>query len=246
MGKIFDKIAPYYDILMQNIDYKGWVEYFIKICELFNVYPKKILDIGCGTGSEIFYLSEMGFDVTGIDISEKMLEIAKEKLKDRKNVRFFKMDMRELSLYEKYDVVFSFFDSMNYILNIDDMERCFKGVYNVLKNDGIFIFDMNTYYSLKEIWNNSTTIKEIGNVYSIWKNEWNEEERISTLKLLLHVKEKDKSFVIEEVHKEKAYFPDEIENLLKKVFFKKVYFFDFKTFREINETTIRMVVVALK
>ncbi|MEO0262506.1 MAG: class I SAM-dependent methyltransferase [candidate division WOR-3 bacterium] len=246
MEKIFDKIAPYYDILMQNIDYKGWAQYFIKICELFNVYPKKILDIACGTGSEILYLSEMGFNITGIDISEKMLEIAKEKLKDRKNVRFFKMDMRDLNLYEKYDAVFSFFDSMNYILNIDDMEKCFKGVYNVLKDGGIFIFDMNTYYSLKEIWDNSTTIKETGNIYSIWKNEWNEEERISTLKLLLNVKEKDKSFLIEEIHKERAYFPDEIENLLKKVFFKKVYFFDFKTFSEINETTIRMVVVALK
>lgn len=246
MEKIFNKIAPYYDILMQNIDYKGWVEYFIKICELFNVYPKKILDIACGTGNEIFYLSEMGFDVTGIDISEKMLEIAKEKLKDKKNVRFLKMDMRELNLNEKYDAVFSFFDSMNYILNIDDMEKCFKGVYNVLKNGGIFIFDMNTYYSLKEIWDNTVSVKEIGNVYSIWKNEWNEEERISTLKLLLHVKEKDKSFIIEEIHKEKAYFPDEIEKLLKKVFFKKIYFFDFKTFSEMSETTIRMVVVALK
>ncbi|MEO0275233.1 MAG: class I SAM-dependent methyltransferase [candidate division WOR-3 bacterium] len=246
MEKIFDKIAPYYDILMQNIDYKGWAQYFIKICELFNVHPEKILDIACGTGEEIVYLCEMGFDITGVDISESMLEIAKRKLKGKKNVRLLKMDMRELNLNEKFDAVFSFFDSMNYLLTIEDMERCFKGVYNVLKNNGIFIFDMNTYYSLKEIWDNSTTIKERGNVYSIWKNEWNEEERISTLKLLLHVKEKDKSFLIEEIHKEKAYFPDEIESLLKKVSFKKVYFFDFKTFNEINETTIRMVVVALK
>jgi len=246
LREIFNKIAPYYDILMQNIDYKSWVEYFIKICEFFGREPKKIIDIACGTGVPTKYLAEMGFHVVGIDLSLKMLEIAKKNLKNFKNVFLLNMDMRNICLKDKFDAAFSFFDSINYLLDIKDMERCFKNVESVLTDEGIFIFDMNTYYSLKEIWGNSVTVKEVDNLYSIWRNEWDEENRISTLKLLLHLKKENESFLIEEVHKEKAYFPDEIEKILKKCLFKEIYFFDFKTFKEIDETTIRMVVVALK
>lgn len=244
--KVFDKIAYYYDKLMENIDYEGWVDYFIKLCELFKVAPKKILDVGCGTGNPTRYLVERGYEVTGIDSSEKMLEVAKNKFKDKKNVKFLKMDMRRIELDEKFDAVFSFFDSMNYLLDEKDMKACFRGVYKVLKEKGTFIFDMNTYYSLKEIWDNSVTTKEVDNIFSIWRNTWDEKKRISTLHLLLKVKEGEKSNLIEEVHRERAYFPEEIENMLLRTGFRKVFFFDFKTFKDIEENTIRMVIVALK
>ncbi len=246
MKEIFERIAPYYDRLMQNIDYEGWVDYFVKLCEFFEVYPKKILDIGCGTGTPTRHLVERGYEVIGIDESEKMLKIAREKLKNSKKVKFLKMNMRNINLDEQFDAAFSFFDTMNYILDEKDMIRCMSGVYRVLKNSGIFIFDMNTYYSLKEIWNNSTTVKEVENIFSIWKNKWDEDKKISTLNLILQVKENDKKLILEETHRERAYFPWEIEKIIKKVGFKESHFFEFKTFNDISETTIRMVVVGAK
>lgn len=244
--KLFNKIAYYYDKLMKNIDYEGWVDYFIKLCELFNVFPEKILDVACGTGNPTKYLVERGYRVTGIDHSEKMLEVAKSKFKKEENVKFLKMDMRSIKLDERFDAAFSFFDSMNYLLEEKDIKACFKGIYDVLKEKGIFIFDMNTYYSLKEIWDNSITTKEVDNIFSIWRNRWDENKRISILYLTLNIKEGGRSILIEEVHKERAYFPWEIKSFLLEAGFKKVYFFDFKTFKEIENNTIRMVTVALK
>jgi len=246
LKEIFEKIAPYYDKLMQNIDYEGWVDYFIKLCELFGIYPEKILDIGCGTGTPARYLVERGYEVVGIDESEKMLEVAREKLKNNKRVKFLKMNMKNISLDEQFDVAFSFFDTMNYMLNEKDMIRCMSGVCRVLKDRGMFIFDMNTYYSLKEIWDNSTTVKEVENIFSIWKNTWDEDKKISTLNLILQVKEGNKKLVLEETHRERAYYPWEIEKMVKRAGFKKSHFFEFKTFKNINETTIRMAVVGVK
>jgi hypothetical protein len=121
-----------------------------------------------------------------------------------------------------------------------------SGVCRVLKDRGMFIFDMNTYYSLKEIWDNSTTVKEVENIFSIWKNTWDEDKKISTLNLILQVKEGNKKLVLEETHRERAYYPWEIEKMVKRAGFKKSHFFEFKTFKNINETTIRMAVVGVK
>jgi len=84
-------------------DYQ-WVEGGDKFISLLN-HHGLILDIGCGAGVKAKYLSEKGFDVIGIDFSEKMIEIAKEVAP---NVKFFVMDAKDLSgLKEHFDGIFA-------------------------------------------------------------------------------------------------------------------------------------------
>lgn len=103
----------------------------------------RILDIACGTGR---LLSELISNVTfaaGLDSSSAMLAKAKERLPDAK---FYHQDMQSLEVDEKYNLITSTFDSINYILDIKYVAGIFRRVSKVLTDDGIFIFDFNTIH----------------------------------------------------------------------------------------------------
>ena len=103
---------------------------------------KKALDMGCGTGTTAFILSQMGFDVTGIDVSETAIELASD-LAQKQNLKaqFKKWDVLKLEqLNEKFDLIY---DShcMHCIVFDEDRRRVLEGVKNSLSKDGIFILD---------------------------------------------------------------------------------------------------------
>ena len=77
-----------------------------------------ILDLCCGTGQLARFLSEEGYDVTGIDGSEKMLKYARE---IAPGVRFICEDARTFDLPPSFDLVTSFFDSLNHVMTIKDV-----------------------------------------------------------------------------------------------------------------------------
>ena len=108
--------------------------------------------MGCGTGSVTELLAKSGFDMIGIDNSEEMLEIAMEKREESGlDILYLLQDMREFELYGTVKGVVSICDSMNYILEDEDLLEVFHLVHNYLDNEGIFIFDMNTVYKYENI-----------------------------------------------------------------------------------------------
>ena len=78
---------------------------------------KTILDMGCGTGGHALLLAERGYGVTGIDMSESMLSIAKEKARKANiSVDLFEGDIREFNTAKKFDAIISMFAVMGYPL----------------------------------------------------------------------------------------------------------------------------------
>ena len=115
------------------------------ILEKFNIKPQEILDIACGEGTFAVEMAKRGFRVVGVDISKEMLKFAKEKAKNENvNVEFIYGDMRSLGFNEEFDLATCWYDSLNYLLTLKDLEKAFAGVYKALKKDELFIFDMNT------------------------------------------------------------------------------------------------------
>ncbi len=117
-----------------------WGKY---IEELKKLNVKTILDIGCGTGGFMLKAKEAGFDVVGIDISEEMINLAKEK-----GLEVYHKDLCEFS--GEFDVCVAIFDVVNY-MDDEYLKNFFKCVKNVLKKDGYFLFDINTFYGFDEI-----------------------------------------------------------------------------------------------
>jgi 2-polyprenyl-3-methyl-5-hydroxy-6-metoxy-1,4-benzoquinol methylase len=103
--------------------------------------PKKkvsILDIGCGIGSYSYYFGELGYDVTGLDISENMVEISKSKCKPFENVSIINSSFINYEIEKKYDIIIGGF-MLGYFENL---ESTFKKIDKSLNKGGVAVLSM--------------------------------------------------------------------------------------------------------
>lgn len=238
----FTNFATYYDsFMLKYVDYEGWVKYIEKIFKNFKVKPKTILDLACGTGIPTILFAQRGFQMIGIDRSPAMLRVLREKSKDY-NITVLEADIRAFKIEQPVDAAICLYDSINYLLTGEDLQRCFQCVRNALIDDGLFVFDMNTRYGLAVFWGNRQAVREADNVHSIWQNTYDEKTAISTLRLSCYVKNENRCF--EEIHQERAYELSYIQTLLKNCAFPEVRFYQHGTFLPPTEKTVRVMVVA--
>jgi SAM-dependent methyltransferase len=145
MSPVFGKeYSDSYDSLYEEKDYDGectLIEQIIR--DYSNIPVHSILDLGCGTGNHSLRLAERGYEVTGVDRSEKMLDIARAKA-DKKIVHcdFYQSDIREFDDHKKYDAVIMMFAVLGYQLENDDVITALKTVSKHLKPGGVFICDI--------------------------------------------------------------------------------------------------------
>ena len=96
----------------------------------------KILDVSCGPGREAFALSDLGFDVVGIDISKKMLEVAKRESSHEK-IEYINMSMTDIAALPcKFDFIYSSL-AFHYI---EDFEKLAADIYSLLNDNGCLLF----------------------------------------------------------------------------------------------------------
>ncbi len=241
--KPFSEIAEYYDLLFEDVDYEGWAKYVVRFFSVARIKVERILEIGCGTGNLTKHLVDMGFKVVGLDVSEEMVKVAKRKLP---KVEFLVADVREFSLDERFDAIISTFDSLNNILEDDDMVTAFINVRRHLREGGVFIFDLNTPYAMQTIWNEAVFVKILKNgVYSVWRSEYLGDSK-SKLNLTLFVPYGENLYrKVEEFYVERGYSPAQVKTFLTKAGFKGVYFFDDLSMEKPTSRSTRVTYVAL-
>lgn len=244
--KSYKEFARIYDELMNDIDYDGWFSYIKEIFGQNNVRPKNILEMACGTGNLTKLLGEERYDITCFDLSEDMLTIAYDKLRSFKNVSILKQDMVNFRLKENFDAVLSICDSINYIIEYDDLISTFENVYSHLNNGGIFIFDINSYYKLSYTIGNNTFVNEDENVFYVWENEFNKEEGVCEFNLTFFVKENVNYMRFDESHLQRAYKSEEVISALRQAGFRDISTFDSFSFDSPNEESQRINFVVRK
>lgn len=195
--------AQVYDIFMDNVPYDEWTSYLVGLLQEYGLHSSMILELGCGTGSITRRLAAKGYDMIGIDISEEMLEIARdreynrdfgpfeefiEEEKERSNILYLQQDMREFELYGTVSAVVSICDSMNYITSEEDLLKVFQLVNNYLDAGGIFIFDMNTVHKYKDILGDNTIAENREDCSFIWDNYYDEDKMINEYDVTIFVK----------------------------------------------------------
>lgn len=137
----YSALAPIYDQVMAHVNYHRWASYIHKIVSRFKPDSQWIVDISCGTGTFAAFLAKYHYHVTGLDSSLPMLKQAAQK---QRTTQFICADLTALPLSAKADVVVSLYDSMNYLLDSDLWQKALSNIYDVLKRDGLFIFDVST------------------------------------------------------------------------------------------------------
>lgn len=203
-SEVYDKL--------QDADYDGFVKFYKKVFKKFGQSPKLVLDLACGTGNITVRLAKAGYDMTGVDLSVEMLNIAKEKAADlKKDILFLNQDMTEFELYGTVDAIVSSLDGINYLTEDGDLLKVFNLCRNYLNPGGIMIFDINSEYKLKEVLGNNTFVFEDDKVYYVWRNEYCEEEKICAFCLDFFVKEVGGTYTrFSEYQEERAYSEKEI------------------------------------
>ena len=186
----YTSFAAVYDTFMDNIPYEEWKSYLEELLKEYGVQDGLVLDLGCGTGTMTELLAADGYDMIGVDNSEEMLEIAREKqIKSGHEILYLLQDMREFELYGTVGAVFSICDSLNYITEPEELKQVFRWVNNYLDPGGIFIFDFNTEYKYREVLGDQTIAESREDCSFIWDNYYYEEERINEYELNLFIRE---------------------------------------------------------
>jgi SAM-dependent methyltransferase len=181
------------------------------------IQPTDILDLACGEGSFAIEMSKQGYHVTGIDQSQSMIKLAQEKAhKENQPVNFIVEDMRSLPFDAEFDLVTCFFDSLNYLITINDLNDAFLNVFKALRQGGFFIFDMNTIYGLAVDWmRQETYIQNEGKDFmEIHQHEFDYENQIATVEITVFQKQKKFWDRFDETHRERGYPIADLQFLL--------------------------------
>ena len=119
----YSSFAQVYDLFMDNVPYEEWSRYLISLLKEYQVTDGTVVELGCGTGKMTRLLADAGYDMVGVDNSAEMLEIAGERQEEeeRNDILYLLQDMRELDLYSTVGTVISVCDSVNYILEEEEL-----------------------------------------------------------------------------------------------------------------------------
>ena len=213
----YTSFAAVYDTFMDNIPYEEWEKYLKSLLYEYGVREGLVLELGCGTGNMTEILAQSGYDMIGVDNAEEMLEIAIEKrMKSGLDILYLQQDMREFELYGTVKAIVSVCDSVNYILEEEELEEVFRLVNNYLDPGGVFIFDFNTVYKYREILGDQTIAENREECSFIWDNYYYEDERINEYELSLFIREGDSELYrkYQETHFQKAYDLETMKRLI--------------------------------
>lgn len=245
----FGPVSPYYDVLMAGVPYRFWVDYLERLWALHNRKPQAVLDLACGTGTVSRLLVPRGYSLTGVDLSEGMLEVACRRTAEAGlPIVFHQQDAAELDLgAARFDAVICLFDSLNYILEPERLRSAFVRVFAHLNPGGTFIFDVNTEYALAEGMFNQSCMRMNEPLRYRWRSRYDAETRLCTVRMDFSydpgtgVRE---SFL--EVHRQRAYSKDDLASWLREAGFGGVTIYNAYTTDPPKKRSDRLFYVAVK
>ncbi|AAY81649.1 class I SAM-dependent methyltransferase [Sulfolobus acidocaldarius] len=138
--KIFESDLYINEMLKIWEEGEKWAKWIDEVVKKYKIDARNILDVPCGIGRVSYYLTKLNYNVSGIDISEKMINTAKERVKKG---NFIKGDMRHLStlIRDKFDIILNIFNSLGYYEEEDDL-RILNEFRAVLKQGGLLIVNL--------------------------------------------------------------------------------------------------------
>lgn len=241
--------AEIYDEVMKNVPYKYWFRYLNDLLKYYNHRPESVLELASGTSNMTLKFIDFKpvNKITALDLSSAMISKAIEKLElkaaqnpnleiksynneeekyflknfnQKLSINFTSQNMADFQLDNSFDLIVSFFDSLNYLTDIKQLEKTFENAADHLNQDGLFIFDMNSIGRIKTIGENSYVI-EGDNYECFWEDKVKPKENLWQVKLKI-CPSNDQLPCFEETHSERGYKIKTILRLLKNSGFEAV------------------------
>ncbi|MFH2049882.1 MAG: class I SAM-dependent methyltransferase [bacterium] len=249
----YSKMALIYDLMHADHHSLNMVEYTLKIIKRFKINAASCLDLCCGTGSALVEFHKKGYMVSGLDRSAAMLAVAAKKLKKTK-VKLYQKSLPNFKILsidnstktEQFDLVTSFYDSLNYLKSETELKQTFRSVANHLVKDGWFIFDMNTPVALKTIWGGQVYAGAQDDLAWIWKNKCDTKTKTASVETTCFYKEGNEWRRFDELHTELSHSNTTLRKLLRETGFTVKAVYRCGTFAKADKDTTRVCIVAQK
>lgn len=223
----YKSFSYYYDEIMEVIEYDGWVN----LTKKYLSPSSKVLDLACGSGTLAISLANDGYNVSGLDLSKEIIEVAKEKMiTNHVDIDFKVKDMTDFKYDEKFDVITCYFDSVNFLTK-DEVKMMMNSVYENLNDGGYFIFDLFTYSKMKAF--NNITVKE---KLALANYKWKMNVKNNTIFHTITIND-GKSKIVEKYHEYYHEYKDIIDPRFKMVSLTT----DFKDSFDLNDERILIV-----
>jgi len=218
-GVLYKKYAKFYDKIYSKKDYEKEAEFIENIIKKHKINGKTILDVACGTGSHDFFLTKKSYSITGVDINESMLKIARKKVK---NARFIKGNMHNFKSSKKFDILLCLFTVMNYNKNEKELLATLKNFNSLLKKPGIAIFDFGFVKGKIKEETFMDVFSEKNLEIARISRAFPEEGNILNIKFLMLIKDKGRvDFSLDE-HKVRAFSIKEVKEAMRNAGFRKI------------------------
>lgn len=140
--EVFQDYAYYYNAFYRDKNYRAEAEQVNLLLKKYGKDVKRIINFGCGTGKHDMELTGMGYQCMGIDMSQMMIDIARENTSGRENIDFSVADIRQYKTSAQYDAVISLFHVMSYQNTNEDILKAFRSARAALSTGGTFLFDV--------------------------------------------------------------------------------------------------------
>ncbi|HWI95887.1 MAG TPA: methyltransferase domain-containing protein [Solirubrobacterales bacterium] len=164
--RTYEAMAPVYDDFTGHYESEAWIADLVKILERHALTGKRLLDVGCGTGTSFMPMLAKGWEVTGCDISPAMLALAREKAGEK--VQLAIADMLDLPEFGEFDLVWALDDAINYLLSPEELARALAGMRANLAPTGLLLFDVNELQAYRTFFAETTVVEREGREL-IWR-----------------------------------------------------------------------------
>jgi SAM-dependent methyltransferase len=158
--RTYEAMAPVYDAFTGHYESEEWIADLVEVLKRLGLTGKRLLDVGCGTGTSFLPMLAKGWEVTGCDISPAMLKLAREKAGDP--VQLAVADMLALPEFGEFDLVWALDDAVNYLLSPEELRRALAGMQANLAPTGLLLFDVNELQAYRTFFAETTVVEREG------------------------------------------------------------------------------------
>ena len=247
LAPAYERFAYAYDRIMYNVDYQRWADYVQSIFNQQGESPRTILDVACGTAALTLVLAERSFQMTGIDLAEGMLTIAREKSSNLGlDIELVHGDMRTFNLGKQFDAVLCTYDSINYMQDEENFATACIRIFDHLKPSGLFVFDVTTERNITRHFHAQTFAENHEDYAYIWQNLYSKKDQVCRTNLTFFIRDGDLFERFEELHVQRIFDNGLIKRILKKCGYEVLGMYDMYTLNRPGLFSDRVNFVARK
>mgnify|MGYP005957460581 FL=1 len=173
----YNEFAYFYDEFNGEADYEALYAHIKKELEAHGIQDGILADLGCGTGELTLMLTQAGYDMIGIDQSEEMLCVVRDKAEQlglSGGLLLLRQDLLKLDLYGTIRGAVSTFDTFNHI---PDLDKAIANAGFFMEKGGVLLFDMNTPYKHRNVLGENVFTFEEEDASCVWRNHYSAADR---------------------------------------------------------------------